>query len=155
MSLSRAQKPSPPDEASPGRNITLAKPFDFSTDIEVRFADLDAYGHVNNATYFTYLETARTKLFFENFIEFMNGGMLFLVVRAECEYHKPIQLTDRVTVSMTVARLGNASFDIDYAVHNGNNISFATAKTVMVCFDQKLGRPTRLPESFRQVLNHN
>jgi acyl-CoA thioesterase FadM len=42
--------------------MTMATSNDFSTDVEVRFVDLDAYGHVNSATYFTYLETARTKL---------------------------------------------------------------------------------------------
>ena len=38
-------------------------PQTFSIPIESRFSDLDAYGHVNNAVYFTYLETARVKLF--------------------------------------------------------------------------------------------
>lgn len=133
--------------------MTSAEPSDFSTDIEVRFADLDAYGHVNNATYFTYLETARTKLFLGRFIDLLNRGLHFLVAKAECEYRKPIQLADRVTVAMTVARIGNSSFDIDYTVHNGNGVTFATAKTVMVCFDQELGRPAAIPESFRQALH--
>jgi acyl-CoA thioester hydrolase len=133
--------------------MPLTEKYDFSTDIEVRFADLDAYGHINNATYFTYLETARTKLFLEKFIDLLNEGSLLLVVRAECDYRKPIGLADRVVVSMTITRIGNSSFDIDYAIHNGNGVIFAMAKTVMVCFDQQIGKPVSIPESFRQILN--
>lgn len=126
-------------------------PFTFTTDIEVRFSDLDAYGHVNNAVFFTYLETARTKLFLEKFLRLLNDGLFFLVAKAECEYKKPIDLTDRVLVAMTVTRIGNASFDIDYSMHNGNGVVFAIAKTVMVCFDRNLNRPTPLPEPLRQT----
>jgi acyl-CoA thioester hydrolase len=126
-------------------------PFTFATDIEVRFSDLDAYGHVNNAVFFTYLETARTKLFLEKFLDFMNDGLFFLVAKAECEYKKPIDLTDRVVVDMSVTRIGNASFDIDYSMHNGNGIVFALAKTVMVCFDRSVNRPTTLPDPLRQA----
>jgi acyl-CoA thioester hydrolase len=121
----------------------------FSTDIELRFSDLDAYGHVNNAVFFTYLETARTKLFLDKFIDFMNGGLLFLVVRAECEYRKPIRLSDHVVVSMTVSRIGRSSFDIDYAVHNGSGVTFAAAKTAMVCYDDKSGKAVAIPEDFK------
>jgi acyl-CoA thioester hydrolase len=131
--------------------MTMAASYDFSTDVEVRFADLDTYGHVNNATYFTYLETARTKLIPEKFVKMLNGGLHFLVAKAECEYRKPIGLADRVVVSMTITRFGNSSFDIDYALHNGNGVTFATAKTVMVCFDKRLGRSTSIPETLRQA----
>jgi acyl-CoA thioesterase FadM len=52
---------------------------------------------------------------------------------------------------MTITRFGNSSFDIDYALHNGNGVTFATAKTVMVCFDKRLGRSTSIPETLRQA----
>ncbi len=123
-----------------------------SIPIETRFADLDAYGHVNNATYFTYLETARTKLFYDKFIEFMDQSLLFLVVKAECEYKLPIELKDEVIVSLGMARVGNSSFDIEYVLHNGNGKIFGLAKTVMVCYDGKVKKPTRIPESFKQLM---
>lgn len=126
-----------------------------SIPIEIRFADLDAYGHVNNATYFTYLETARTKLFHDKFIKFMNQSLLFLVVKAECEYLQPIELKDEVIISLEISRVGNSSFDIDYTLHNGNEKLFGRAKTVMVCYDGKAKKPTRIPESFKQVILSN
>lgn len=128
------------------------KPVSFSVPIELRFADLDAYGHVNNAIYFTFLETARTKLFHDKFIEFMAQSLLFLVVKAECEYKLPIDLKDQVIVTLEMVRVGNSSFDIDYKLHNGSGKTFATAKTVMVCYDGKAQKPVRIPESFKQLL---
>jgi acyl-CoA thioester hydrolase len=121
----------------------------FSSDIEVRFADLDAYGHVNNAVFFTYLETARTKLFLDKFLDFLDRGLLFLVVKAECEYFKPIGLSDRVVVSMKVVRIGRSSFDIDYTIHDGGGLTFAAAKTIMVCYDGKSRKTVAMPEDFR------
>ncbi|MFO7812351.1 MAG: thioesterase family protein, partial [Pelovirga sp.] len=58
--------------------------FTYTTSIDIRFADLDAYGHVNNAIFFTYLEHARVKMFQEYFGAFLDSSLLFLVVRAEC-----------------------------------------------------------------------
>ncbi len=124
----------------------------FSVPVELRFADLDAYGHVNNATYFTLLETARTKLFHDKFIEFMEQSFLFLVVKAECEYKLPIELKDELIITLEMARVGNSSFDIDYVLHNGDDKVFGLAKTVMVCYDGKAKKTTRIPESFKQLM---
>jgi len=122
-----------------------------STEIEVRFADLDAYGHVNNAIYFTYLETARVKLFRERFAAMMQAGLLFLVVEASCRYHKPIELNDRVHIDISSEKLGRSSFTLGYLIHDGHGKKFATAQTVMVCFDQGRGKTISLPEDFRQA----
>ena len=124
----------------------------FSVPIELRFADIDAYGHVNNATYFTLMETARTKLFNDKLIEFMEQSLLFLVVKAECEYKLPIELKDTVIITLEIARIGNSSFDIDYVLHNGNGKLFGQAKTVMVCYDDKAKKTTRIPENVKQLI---
>lgn len=119
-----------------------------SIPIEVRFADLDAYGHVNNATYFTYLEIARTRLHRERFRVAGRQGLLFMVVRAECEYRQPIEFGDRVVIDMGVERVGHSSFDLAYTLHDAAGRTFATAKTVMVCFDPELGKTTAIPAGF-------
>lgn len=133
---------------TPGVNKTNSH----EVDIEVRFSDLDAYGHVNNATFFTYLETARTKLFLKDFVEFARSGLLFLVVKAECEYKRPIDLTDRVVVTLRVVRFGNSSFDIDYRLHDGNGATYAEAKTVMVCYDQTQKKTVPVPAGLTAAL---
>jgi acyl-CoA thioester hydrolase len=126
--------------------------FDFSTTIEIRFADLDAYGHVNNAVVFSYLETARVKLFQEHFCNFLSSGLLFLVVRAECDYRKPIELSDQLCVSIRVEKVGRSSFEMLYRLHDQQDKLFADARTVMVCFKQSQGRPVAIPEELRRAL---
>ena len=123
-----------------------------STEIEIRFADLDAYGHVNNAVFFTYLETARVKLFSARFAELMRSGLLFLVVEASCRYRKPIELNDRLHVDISTEDPGRTSFTLRYLLHDGGGKQFAEAGTVMVCFDQGRGKTVALPEDFRQAL---
>lgn len=107
----------------------------FSTSIELRFSDLDLYGHVNSVVYFTYLETARVKLFQNFFKELTDKQIYTLVAHAECNYKLPILFGDELIVSVTVTRIGTSSFDLDYRLHDGAEKTYATARTTMVCFD--------------------
>lgn len=128
-------------------------PFEYTTPIEVRFADLDAYGHVNNALYLTYLETARIKLFQKYFGGFLDGPLMFLVVRAECDYRLPIELNDPLRITVCVDQLRYSSFNFSYRIHDGGDRLFALAKTVMVCYDPRLKKPVTLPAAMKQVLS--
>lgn len=107
----------------------------FSAPIELRFSDLDLYGHVNSVVYFSYLETARVKLFKGFFQELTERHIFTLVARAECDYRLPILFGDRLIVEVFVARIGTSSFDLDYRLHDGAEKTYATARTTLVCFD--------------------
>ncbi|WP_273265998.1 acyl-CoA thioesterase [Flexistipes sinusarabici] len=124
----------------------------FKEEIKVRFADLDAYGHVNNATFFTYLETARTNTFLSTFNNLMEKGILLIVVKAECSYLKPITLIDRVFVEFGITSKGKTSFVIDYEINNGKSVTFATASTTMVCLDKNSGKPVKVPGELEEYL---
>lgn len=124
----------------------------FKEDIKVRFADLDAYGHVNNATFFTYLETARTNMFLRDFNTLMEKGILLIVVKAECNYLKPITLTDHVLVEFDITSKGKTSFVIEYEINNGKSTTFATASTTMVCLDKNSGKPIKVPEELGKYI---
>ena len=124
----------------------------FTTDIEVRFADIDAYGHVNNAKYFTYLETARTKVFMGNFVDFMKENLLFIVVKAECSFKRPIQLGNDLRVKFWISNIGKTSFDIDYLLEDFADKIYATAKTTMVTYDEQKQTPTLLPPEFIKMV---
>ena len=125
--------------------------FEFTTPIEIRFADLDAYGHVNNALFFTYLETARIKLFQQHFGAFLDSHLMFLVVRAECDYRLPIELNDRLLITVRVDQVRHCSFDFSYRMHDGAAKLFAQAKTVMVSYDPRIKKPVAIPPEIKQV----
>jgi len=123
----------------------------YSTPIELRFSDLDAYGHVNSAVYFTYLETARVKLFKDFFREVSEQNIFTIVARAECDFKLPIMLYDAVFVTLWVAKTGRASFDLEYKLHDGKDKTYATARTTMVCFDNVKKITVPLPESLKEM----
>ena len=123
----------------------------FTVPVEIRFADLDAYGHVNNALFFTYLETARVKLFQQHFGNFLEGSLMFLVVRSECDYRQPITLNDPVYVTIHTDQVMRSRFDFCYRLHDGGDTTFATAKTTMACYDPHLGKPVALPPGMKKV----
>jgi len=124
----------------------------FSTPIELRFSDLDAYGHVNSAIYLTYLETARVKLFADSFRELTEQGIFTVVARAECEYRKPIFYGDHLIVSVQVAKIGRSSFELEYRLHDGGETTYATARTTMVCFDSIKRVTVPVPESITSLV---
>ncbi len=124
----------------------------YSTNIELRFSDLDAYGHVNSAVYFTYLETARVKLFHDFIRENSEQGIFSVVARAECDYKIPIMLYDEVIVTLWVSRTGRSSFDLEYRLHDSQEKVYATARTTMVCFDSVKNVTVPIPESIRALV---
>lgn len=126
-------------------------PQTYSTPIELRFSDLDAYGHVNSAVYFTYLETARVKLFADFFKEVSAQGIFTVVAKAECDFKIPIMLYDKVVVTLWIAKMGRSSFDIDYRLHDDKGTTYATARTTMVCFDNVKKTTVPLPESIKAM----
>ena len=100
----------------------------------VRWGDLDAFGHVNNATYLIYAQEAR----------FAWSKMLEMVVaRAEVDFIAPIYTGDiYIDVEIWVNKIGNSSFGVTYEMKNGEEI-LARVKTVQVTvsMDTKKSRP--------------
>ncbi|MDA3902686.1 MAG: thioesterase family protein [Desulfuromusa sp.] len=123
----------------------------FTTPIEIRFSDLDAYGHVNNALFFTYLETARVKLFQQHFGAFLDSNLMFLVVRAECDYRLPIELNDPLQITIHIDQVRHSSFNFSYQMHDGAGKIFAQANTVMVSYDPKIKKPVAIPPEIKAV----
>lgn len=125
----------------------------FRTSLVVRFRDLDAMGHVNNATYLTYLEEARVR-FWDHLAslhpEIQADRFPFVVARAEIDYRAPLFLGDRVWIDLTVPRIGNRSFDFWYVLYNTAMEEVARARTVQVYLEN--GKPASLPEFLRKTL---
>ena len=113
--------------------------------IQVRFRDLDALGHVNNAVYLTYLEVARAAYFSRLEPDWVGKGH-FILARAEVDFLRPILLQDPVEVGVRVVRLGRSSFDMEYLVLAAGEEA-ARGKTVQVWLEG--GRPTPLPQAVR------
>lgn len=125
-------------------------------DVDIRWSDLDAYGHVNNVEYLRYLEEARVRAFADWFGQdrtLLREGVL--VARAEIDYLAPLTFTyEPARITMWCSHLGAASFDVAYLVTAPNDDTrvYARAETTLVPYDLKAERPRRLSESERESL---
>ncbi|NBB91427.1 MAG: hypothetical protein GVY23_09545, partial [Spirochaetes bacterium] len=114
--------------------------------ISIRFSDLDAYRHVNNAVFFTYLEEARIKLIGPYFRSEMGEETVFVVAHAACSYKLPIEYGVDLFVTMTVREMRRASFIVDYVISDRAGVTYATAETTLVGFDPVARRAASIPE---------
>jgi acyl-CoA thioester hydrolase len=124
--------------------------FDFVHREAVRFRDLDGMGHVNNAVFMTYMETARLNYFRslglgDNPLE----GMI--LARAEVDFRSPIELGEQVEVGVRTGRIGTKSFDLEQEIRADGRIA-AEGKFVLVAYDYTTGRSLEIPDSMRERL---
>ena len=131
-------------------NEQASWPFEIA--IDVIFRDLDAMGHVNNAVYFTYMETARTNFFAQRLALTDPGVFPVIVARATCTYLSPLLMGETVRVRMGVSRIGRRSFEMAYLMSADDGRHVARAETAMVTYDYQLQQAIPIPESLRSIL---
>jgi len=127
--------------------------------VEVRFADCDPLGHVNNAVYLSYLEQARFGLWRklwgfsgETALTAARGAGLILA-RVECDYRRTATYGDLLDVRLGLAATGRTSFTYDYEiVRAGGGELVAEARTVVVVYDYREGKPVPIDEALRADL---
>ena len=121
--------------------------YKYKTPIAIRFSDIDAVGHVNNAIYLTYFEEARLKYWSEA-IQWNWSESGVIVGRSEVNYLKPILLHDKISCYIRTTRIGNSSFDIMHVLvrqtDHGEEIC-TTGKTVCISYDYKANKSTPIP----------
>jgi len=127
--------------------------FRFSTTVEVRWRDLDAMNHVNNAVYFTYLEHARVHYLRElGLVPESPSGIGFILAEACCQFKSPLSLGERVTVRIRVSDLGRSSFVFRYRMEGEDGRLAAEAHTTQVRYDYDSERSVPLSDEWRQAI---
>lgn len=120
----------------------------------MRWSDMDAYGHVNNVVFLTYLEEARVDMLFVLGAEMGSKALSegVLVARHEIDYKRPLIYHPRgVDIEMWVSQVKGASFEIRYEVRDESTV-FARAASVLVAYDLAEARPRRLSDEERAFL---
>ena len=110
----------------------------------VRWDDIDAFGHVNNAKYLTYIQEAR----------FLWSPLLEMVVaKAEVDYLVPIYVGGSFyDITLWVEQIGNSSFTLGYEVIGDNGVVHAKVKTVQVAVSMETKKSRPLTDSEREFL---
>ncbi|MFP3939640.1 MAG: acyl-CoA thioesterase [Thermoanaerobaculia bacterium] len=123
-----------------------------TVDIPVRFRDVDGMGHVNNAVFSTYLETARIEYWHRLFPDELDLSQVEMILaRAEIDFRGQIRFPGTVRVSARCPRIGTKSFDLAYRVGPaaGGEL-YAEARTVQVAYDYRTGRTVPVSDELRR-----
>lgn len=123
---------------------------EYVTELGVRFRDIDAMRHVNNAVYATYLEQARAE-YFRDVVGFELDEVDTVLASLHVEYRQPIELDETVEVGLTVPELGNSSIRMEYEIRTENGVA-AEAETVQVAFDPDVGASRPIPGEWRTAI---
>ncbi|RLC63437.1 MAG: acyl-CoA thioesterase [Chloroflexi bacterium] len=127
--------------------------FRFSTVLEVRWRDLDALGHVNNAVYFTYLEQTRVHYLRQLGLAPSDPASIGIILaETGCQFKSPVGLGERVTVYARVSELRNSSFVFEYRMEVEDGRLAALARSVQVCYDYQARRSVPIPDDWREAI---
>ncbi len=109
-------------------------------------------GHVNNATYLQYMETARVELARKlgQVREGFRPG--FIIASARVEFKKPIRDERQITVSIWVSRIGDRSWDLDYTIRGPRGVQYAVGRTTQVAYDYKTRAAVQVSGKLRTEL---
>jgi acyl-CoA thioester hydrolase len=126
---------------------------------EVRFADIDSMGHVNNAVFLNYFEQARISFFNDALdIKWDWSHQGVILAKNELEYHSPVMLEDQIHTVIGCESLGTKSFTLVYEIYakrNGKEELCCRGKSVMVCFDYNQQKSIEIPELWRDKMQEN
>lgn len=120
----------------------------------IRWGDMDAIGHVNNAMYFRYFEQTRIH-WFENLdrLDALDSDEGIVIVNANCTYLKPIHYPAEVNITMYGGVPGRSSFVVWYEILDGaSGELYSTGSTKVVWVDRAEGKSRPLPVFIRSLL---
>ena len=128
--------------------------FHHKTDIQIRFNDVDCFGHVNNNAYFAYYDLGKEEYLTEVLSQdFRTSTVIPVVANIQADFLRPILFGDKIQVETAIIHLGNKSFTLlQQAVNKETNALICRCLSVMVCFNTETNLPQEMPEEYRQAI---
>ncbi len=135
--------------------------FPITVRFPIHWGEMDAYGHVNNARYFTWFEAARIAYFsqvglVEPGMQLPQGGVGPILASTQADYLRPVVFPAEVVVGARVSRIGNSSIAMEYAVDDAaSGVRYARGSGVVVTVRypeyQKVPVPAELREKIEKL----
>lgn len=124
------------------------------TQLDTRWMDNDAYGHVNNVVYYSFFDTAVNRWLIERgVLDIATSAAIGLVVETQCRYYAPITFPDRVSAGIRVAKLGRSSVRYEIGLfRNDEQEAAAEGHFVHVYVDRETRQSVPIPDGVRREL---
>ena len=127
-------------------------PILFRHELSPRWRDLDAFNHVNNSNFLTYLEEARIQWFASLRKPWVTAEFAPLLAAVHINYKAPVPYPSTIAVELFVQKIGNTSVTLGHRIVDATSGALhADGHVVMVWIDRSSGKPVALPESIRAV----
>lgn len=142
--------PAPIDRPQPESRST----YKVFRSITTRWADNDAYGHVNNVVYYSWFDTAvNAYLIEQGVLDIHQGAVIGLVIETQCNYFSPLAFPQNVEAGIRVSKLGGSSVRYEVGLFaDGEPLTAARGHFVHVYVDKQTRRPQPLPPPLKTVL---
>ncbi len=122
--------------------------------IQIRFNDVDRYGHVNNNAYFAYYDLGKEE-YLRSVLktDYRASDVVPVIANINADFIQPIFYGDEIVIETRVSHLGNKSFTLTQrAVNQRTQSVVCQCQTVMVCFNLRTQQSAELPEAYRQAI---
>lgn len=130
--------------------------FRFTSPAEVRYADLDPQGHLNNAKHLSIWEQARLDYWvqlglFSRGQSFMDIGII--LADTHIRYLAPVHWGHPISVGVATTKIGNKSFTMEQAILSADgSVTYSDGEMVMVAYDYRRGVSIPVPQGWREKL---
>ena len=123
--------------------------------IEIRYGDIDAQRHLNNARYFTFMEQARIhylmRLGLWDATDFDQIGII--LAEQACTYLEPITLQHKIEVGVRTERMGSKSIEMRYCLRDVTSLQeLATGSSILVAYNYQLAESITIPTAWREII---
>jgi len=125
-----------------------------TSEVTIRFRDLDAMRHVNNAVHFTYFEEGR-----KNFLVQVLGGdgvekVPFILAYQRCNYIRPMRIGDKVNLVTWIGEIGRKKFEFKYRLlsRDDDSVIYAEGDSLMVMYDYVKERTMEIPKHYLEKI---
>ena len=118
----------------------------------VEFRDVDRAGHVNNAVYVTYLETARIAYLVEVLGADFAYGLSLILASITVDFRSSAHFPERLEIGARVTRVGTKSFVMEHEIRGGDARLVLEASSVLVAYDYEANSSMAVPEDWRTRL---
>lgn len=121
--------------------------------VQIRFNDVDQYGHMNNSSYFSLYDLAKTSYMRDVFGNKDWHHMGIVVANINADFLAPVSFSDDLIIETTVIHLGHKSFTLlQRAINKASGVLKCQCRTVMVGYDVATKEPVELPADFKQAV---